>query len=108
MSKARFNVTYDIVTQESAEDGDFDESGMIARGATLREAVKAVRQTRTNRVDGVEAVEAQGGIAGYHVVTIINGMEFETGAYESRSLHIGPDVTPASAARIVRLVRNGK
>jgi len=81
-----FAVSYEIVTQESAEHGDVAEHGMIAHGLTLREGIKLLHATRTNRVGGVESVSADSGPPRF--VTVVNGMEFETGAQESRTLHI--------------------
>jgi hypothetical protein len=100
-----FNVTYSVVTPESAEDGEADECGFIDRGMTLRDAIKATQDTRTNRVGGVECTEP----SCYPIstpcwITVINSMEFETGASESRSLHIPGSVTTASARRIARLL----
>ena len=39
---ATFNVTYEIVTEESAAEGDAEERGFIAEGLTLRDAVDLV------------------------------------------------------------------
>jgi hypothetical protein len=103
MPKTLFDVSYDIVTPESAEHGDVDERGFISQGETLREAIKLVHRTRTNKVDGcnVEADTTRGNR--YRWVTVSNGAEFETGAHETRYLHIPLHVTHASARRIARL-----
>jgi hypothetical protein len=104
MSKARFSVTYDIVTPDSAEHGDTDECGHIGQGLTLREAIKELHATRTCRVDGVQAIETDSfPCTAPRWITVTNGMEFETGAHESRALHIPNNVTPASARRIAML-----
>lgn len=102
-----YSVTYEIVTAESAESGNADERGDIDTGVTLREAFNLVNHTRTSRVDGVMAVESdcspmRGQRVGF--VTVINGTEYETGAQESRSLHIPESVTAASSRRIARLL----
>lgn len=100
-----FNVTYEIVTPESAEQGDAAESGFIAKGCTLREAIQYVRETRTNRVSGVECVECdESPVRDPRWITVSNGMEFETGAYESRSLHLPDTLTAASRCRVARLL----
>lgn len=101
---AKFNVTYDIVTEESAECGDTAENGFISQGVGLRDAIKDLFQTRTNAVDGVSAIE----LSGYPVqyarwLTVTNGMEYETGDYESRSLHFPKNITPSSIRRIAKL-----
>jgi hypothetical protein len=99
MSRARFNVTYDIVTPESAEHSDTDECGFIEEGATLRDAISAVLRGRTRKRDSGDGASYDGD----NTVIVGNGMEFETGAYETRYLHIPELVTGASARRIARL-----
>jgi len=101
MKRDIFNVTYDIVTPESSEHGDYAESGFIAESATLRHAITELHQTRTCKVDGVSAIETDSIPCS---VRIINGTEFETGAVESRTLHIPCTVSAASARRIARLL----
>jgi hypothetical protein len=101
----KFNVTYEIMTEESAEHGDADERGFIAEGVNLRDAIASVRQTRTCHVDGVLAIEpSEYPGDSFRWITISNGMEYLTGAYESRSLHIPDQATNASRRRILRLV----
>ena len=102
---ALFNVTYEIVTPESAEHGDADERGFIVEGVSFREAVEEVQLTRTCHVGGIESVEASDSrIKSARWFTIINGMEFYTGACESRSLHIPEHITAASRRRIARVL----
>lgn len=105
MSRARFNVAFEVWTPEAIEAGDTDERGFIEEGATLRDAVKAVRATRTNEVDGVESIECDSCPTSHpRWITVSNSMEYRTGAREQRSLHIPDSVTPATARRIARLV----
>lgn len=107
MSKARFSVTFEIVTQESSEAGEAAETGFITDSGPepLRDALSAVTRTRTNEVEGITGIECDSSpCVAPRWVTVSNGMEFRTGAYESRSLHIPEGVTPASARRIARLV----
>ena len=100
----RFTITYAIVTPESAEQGENDETGIITHDETsLREAIKELFSTRTNRVDGIECIECDYH-AGRFTAYVNNGMEFETGAHESRCMHAY--LTPASAARVSRLIKN--
>ena len=102
---ARFSVTYEIVTPESAARGDAEELGFIGEGLTLRDALAGLNSaTRTNRVSGVECIECDSSPCDRPWwVTVNNGMEYETGADESRSLHIPASVSDASARRIARL-----
>jgi hypothetical protein len=101
-----FDVTYDIVTPESAEQGDYEELGFIAKGVCLRDAIEAVRDTRTSQVAGIEAIEPSsvGRNFDFDWIRVVNGMEYETGAQESRTLHIPRHATPSTRARILRLV----
>jgi hypothetical protein len=100
-----FNVTYEIVAPESASKGELEERGFIAVNVSLRDAVRYVQETRTNAVSGVECIETDSCPAeSPRWVTVTNGMEYLTGAQESRSLHIPENVTAASARRIARLV----
>ena len=93
-----FHVTYQIVTEESAEHGDAAESGFIGKDLGLREAVNAVFRTRTLFVGGYSTIYDD------RTLTVDNGMEFLTGAYESRSLHRDRGVTDTSWARLCRLL----
>ena len=102
-----FKVTYDIVTPESAAEGDYAESGWILDDGDigLREAI--------DHWDGIGChVEADSyPLNGHHLswltaYKVNDGTRdyYETGAEESRSLHIPDCVTPASRMRIARLV----
>ena len=97
-------MTYEIVTPESAVDGDAEDMGVLDSGLSLRDAVKLVFATRTNEVDGVLAVEPNCSHGKVAWITVQNGMEYRTGAYESRGLHIPRTVTSASSRRLVRLL----
>lgn len=99
-----FDVTFEIVTDESARDGDAESRGYVAESLGLREAIETLFETRTSQCDGVQGIEASRWplMPGF-CVTVYNGMEFETGARESRSLHMPRDITFSSAKRIARL-----
>lgn len=101
-----FNVSTEIVTPESAENGDTDEEqGWVEMGLTLREAVTMVHEVRTSRAEGVQCIECDSSPAvDPRWVTVVNGMEFETGAQESRSLHMPRRLTASTRRRIARLV----
>ena len=106
MPKNTFDVTYDVVTPQSAQDGEVAERGFIDKGLSLRDAIKELHRTRTNLVDGVHAIECDVSRGNrYRLVNVVNGVEFETGAQETRYLHIPINATNASARRIARLAR---
>ena len=101
MNRYRFTVTREIVTPESAAEGCCDESeSWCESGLDLRSALIELRETRTAHVDGINAIESNDSS-----VTIVNGMEFLTGAHESRTLHFPASITPFSANRIARLIK---
>lgn len=100
-----FNVTYEIMTEESAAQGCSEEHGFLATNVSLREAFAEVHNTRTSRVDCVHCIEAdECPVVSPRWITVYNGMEFETGAYENRSLHIPGHITDSSRRRIARLM----
>lgn len=102
---ARFNITYEIVAQESAAEGDVEERGFIGQDLSLREAINLVFETRTSACGGIECVEAnQYPVIDPDWITVYHGMEYETGAQESRSIHLPRSVTPSSKMRIARLM----
>jgi hypothetical protein len=104
-----FSVTYEIVTPESAENGDADERGFISQSVSLREALRDVLEVRCDGHCGsIEAIEAScSELEHARWITVYNGAEYLTGACESRSLHWPEHITPASRARILRLVQRG-
>jgi hypothetical protein len=100
-----FSVTYEIITEESACDGDAEERGFIEEGVGLRDAIAAVRDTRTCHVGGVECVEpSDSNVANARWITVCNSMEYLTGAQESRSIHFPDSLTSATRVRIARLL----
>jgi hypothetical protein len=98
-----FSVSFDIVTAESAEDGDTAESGYILESAPLDDAIHTVLATDSTTVDGytVHANESNGRV---QWIAVHNGMDWITGEYESRYLHIPATVTASSTRRIARLL----
>lgn len=95
---AMFRVTYEIVTPESAENGDYEEAGYIAPGEwrddepfnmTLREAM---RLASPHEDCGRWWSESE------------SWQDYQTGAIEGRSIHPPRNITPASYARVSRLL----
>ncbi len=96
------SITYTILTEESCENGDYEEQGWILDpkdNPTLRDCVKELFHTRTNEVDGYRAVYVDSTFS----ITVDNGNEFRTGACESRTLFMD-GVTPASFKRLAKLL----
>ena len=81
----KYNVTFEIIGEESAECG---KTGFIEETNSLREAIKALFSTRTNEVDGIMFIESSDSCFSERTwITVYNGMEYRTGNYENRSLH---------------------
>lgn len=99
----RFNVTFELITEESAEVGEAEETGFIAHDVGLREGLDLVRQTETNQCEqtGIEANESP--IRAPRWITVYNSPDRKDGITENRSLHIPEHVTDASRRRICRL-----
>jgi len=93
----KFNVTFEIVTPESAAEGDAAERGFVAENVSLREAYKAI---------GCYALKAdEWPVRSPRWFTNFEYDEdFQTGARESRSLHLPNHLTEASRMRIARLL----
>ena len=91
-------VTYSIITEESAQQGDVAENGVIGTFDNLRDGVKALFETRTNEVGGCSVQDFGGWIS------VQNGMEFLTGNYEERCLHLPRTVSAYSYDRLCRLL----
>lgn len=103
--RGRFNVSFEIVTPESAEHGEAESLGWIIQDCDLRTAIDQTGQTRTSQVDGVEAIEpSDSRHESARWITVHNGMEYLTGTNESRSLHFPESMTPASRARLCKLL----
>ena len=88
-----YSVTYDIVTPESAENGDVAEAGYVAENVSLRDAI--------DEVGGV-CYEHNGGYEWF--TNCEYNLNYGTGTQESRSLHLPDGITGASRVRIGRLL----
>lgn len=96
----KFDITYEIVTPESAEHGDVEDRGFSAEGLTLREAHNFLRY------DGC-ALEADSWPISLasppRWLTFAPDIRFEDGAEITHSLHLPRNITPSSAMRVARL-----
>ena len=86
-----FNVTYEQVTPESAEYGEFSDSGFIGTDLTLRDALEA---NNCNNCRWITAYKTNDGTREY----------YEQGITESRSLHFPDSMTNSSRNRLMRLL----
>lgn len=99
----RFHVTCDVVTPESAESGDVAEAGFLAPGEwrTNRGNPEAELSLR-DALDLVAAGAMEDGGRSFYEIDA--RQDYRTGAEERRALHPPRGITPASYARIARLV----
>lgn len=88
MARPVFFVTYDIVTPESAERGDYAD-GEEEVGMTLREAMSLCSPQED---------------AGLWLVEVDGRADYRTGAEERRMLHPPRNITAASYARLAKLL----
>lgn len=92
-----FDITYEIITPESAENGDVSDSGFEHEQVTLREAYDILR--------GAEYAESsEYPIRAPRWITFYKTDEnYSTGEVKNMSLHFPHDLSAASRIRICRL-----
>lgn len=95
-----FAVTYEIVTPESAENGDYAETGFEMESGSLRDAWQIVRWGCEGGVEANEWPVISPRWVSYY------GAEHDlrTGAVKSFSVHFPDNITPSSARRVARLL----
>lgn len=97
----KFAVTYEIVTEESAENGEAAESGFLEENVRLGEAIDLMMSLPS----GVASIEASDSrVTEARWITAYGSQAWEDGSYENRSLHIPDTVTASSRRRIARLI----
>jgi len=96
--KARFNVTFETITHESAEQGDFADSGLVASQVSLKEAVSYLGDF----ADSADSYPASRNSPPRWFTNTTYQENYSTGEVESRSLHIPPSITPSSRLRLAR------
>lgn len=97
-----WNVTYEIVTEESAMQGDAAERGFVIEGVSFRDAWGA-----WSRIGGhVEANTCPVSLEWPpEWLTVYGDTDFRTGEAESRGLHFPDHITASSRLRVARLAR---
>lgn len=93
----RFDITYEIVTEESAEHGEAEESGFHYEDVSLREAYDFLRW------EGDSYREPSERLPHARWITFGNGPDMHDGSYTSYSLHFPAHMTPSTRARIAKL-----
>lgn len=95
-----FNITYEIVTEESAENGEAEETGFEHEGLSLREAFDVMRWHG-------HALEADSFPISLQSpprwLSWEGEQNYRTGAWTYRSLHMPAKLTPSTKLRIARI-----
>jgi hypothetical protein len=103
---AKFRVTYEIVTPESAEHGDADEIGFVYAGLGEFPLDKCDSPPEMSLRDAVELAGDKLEDAGHWFVQFDGWTNYATGAETRYSLHPPENITGASYARLSRLFGN--
>jgi len=94
----KFNVTFETITPESAEDGDTATRGFISKNVTLREAIADLGSPDQGFGASVYPVSNPQWITAYD----IRG-DFQD-EIENRSLHFPDNMTAASKLRVCKML----
>jgi len=103
-----FSVTYEIVTPESAEEGDAAERGFVLPGEWKVELERAIADkagTYTMSLREASNLCYPDQDSGRWFDESDGRHDYKTGAVETRSLHPPDNVTGASYARLKRLFK---
>lgn len=104
--KRLFSLTFETVTDESAERGDFEEHGLVnPNPVTLREALSLLSDTTDGHSLGIESIECdQWPLRDIRWVSVHHSPDRYTGVQETRSIHLPCTIKPSSKRRIARLI----
>lgn len=99
----KFNVTYEIVTPESAEHGDAAECGFVSEDVSLRDALDDLQGEGCHVEANEYPVSAPSWVTAYDTNDGTASF-YEDGEHESRSLHFPDTMTASSKLRVCRLL----
>jgi len=94
----RFDITYEIITPESAEHGETDETGFTMQDITLREAWDFLRWEGS-------CESSDSTISTARWLTFYGEQDYATGGYTNYSLHFPAKLSQYSRVRIARFFR---
>ena len=104
----RFKVTYYIMTPESAEEGDFDQTGFVLPGGwniPIDEALADIEADyRMTLREALDLAQPDEDCGNWFAETTTDRCDYASGAYEQRSIHPDRDITPSSYRRIKKLI----
>lgn len=99
----RFNVTFERINQQEAEAGETNRHGMYEENLTLRDAIYSAQHVAHYR-SAHQCTEASDSKPEHARWVSAHYSEWETGDDVTASIHFPRCTTPASAARLVRLL----
>ena len=94
-----FDVTYETITPESAENGDAETRGYLLENASLRDAIDAMGYPGEGCESNEYPVRSPRWITAYRV-----NEDYATGETENRSLHFPDNMSAASKRRLCKLL----
>ena len=104
----RFTVTYEIVTPESAEEGEAAEHGFVLPGDWHVSIDEALANPKTNYGvtlrEAIDLAQPHEDCGNWFAETTTDRCDYTSGAYEQRSIHPPLDITPSSYRRIKKLI----
>jgi len=95
-----FSITYEIITHESAENGECAEEGFILQDVSLKEAMSELRWIGAMEASNTSDSDDWG----MWFLQIDPNVDMQTGAEERWSFHVPRGLTPSTRRRIARLV----
>jgi hypothetical protein len=99
-----FTVTYEIVTEDSAENGEAVACGALADKLSLRDALSYVNATDSCHCSQSSVEASDSRVCEARWFTVYNSANYLSGNYENRSLHVPAAVTASSRLRIARIL----
>lgn len=101
------SVTYSKVTEESAAEGDFSETGFRCEECTLRDAITGWQAYLSEDIDETESIEPSEypPTSGRWWISV-NGRNWKTGESVTNSLHFPEHISNASRLRVLHLLQN--
>jgi hypothetical protein len=93
----QFNVTYERVTEESAEHGEAEETGFELKGVSLRKAYDFLRW------NGDHCEPSDNALGPHSWLTFYGEQDFRDGSHTNYGLHFPRNLTASTRRRIARV-----
>jgi len=100
-----WNVTFELITEESAENGDAAERGFELENGSLRDALEACRAGHWGYTEADCYPLSVKSPPRWLTVYDDGANDFTTSNRTNYSLHIPDHITPASRMRLARLLK---